>query len=100
MRLRNWRALTRYTGDGVLLPDNNLLESALRPIAMGRRAYLFTAATRGGHVAATMYSLIGTCKLNGIEPYAYLKDVLQRLPAHPVNRVAELLPFNWKPALS
>jgi len=96
--LRNWRALTRYTEDGVLLPDNNLLESALRPIAMGRKAYLFTAATRGGHVAATMYSLIGTCKLNGIEPYAYLKDVLQRLPAHPVNRVAELLPFNWKPA--
>lgn len=96
--LRNWRALTRYTEDGVLLPDNNLLESALRPIAMGRKAYLFTAAKRGGHVAATMYSLIGTCKLNGIEPYAYLKDVLQRLPAHPVNRVAELLPFNWKPA--
>ena len=98
--LRNWRALTRYTDDGVLLPDNNRLESALRPIAMGRKAYLFTAAKRGGHVAATMYSLIGTCKLNGIEPYAYLKDVLQRLPAHPVNRVAELLPFNWKPAVS
>ncbi len=98
--LRNWRALIRYTEDGVLLPDNNMLESALRPIAMGRKAYLFTAATRGGHVAATMYSLIGTCKLNGIEPYAYLKDVLQRLPAHPVNRVAELLPFNWKPAVS
>ena len=98
--LRNWRALIRYTEDGVLLPDNNMLESALRPIAMGRKAYLFTAAKRGGHVAATMYSLIGTCKLNGIEPYAYLKDVLQRLPAHPVNRVAELLPFNWKPAVS
>jgi len=96
--LRNWRALTRYTEDGVLLPDNNMLEAALRPIAMGRKAYLFAAAERGGHVAATLYSLIGTCKLNRIEPYAYLKDVLQRLPSHPVNRVAELLPFNWKPA--
>ena len=98
--LRNWRALTRYTENGVLVPDNNLLESAIRPIAMGRKAYLFAASERGGHVAATLYSLIGTCKLNRIEPYAYLKDVLQRLPSHPVNRLAQLLPFNWKPAMS
>jgi transposase len=96
----NWRALTRYTENGVLVPDNNLMESAIRPIAMGRRAYLFTASERGGHVAATLYSLVGTCKLNRIEPYAYLKDVLQRLPSHPVNRLAELLPFNWKPAIA
>ena len=96
--LRNWQALTRYTESGVLVPDNNLLESQIRPIAMGRKAYLFTAAVRGGHVAATLYSLIGTCRLNAIEPYAYLKDVLQRLPSHPINRVAELLPFHWKPA--
>jgi transposase len=97
--LRNWHALTRYTENGVLVPDNNLLESAIRPIAMGRKAYLFAASERGGHVAATLYSLVGTCKLNRIEPYAYLKDVLQRLPSHPVNRLAELLPFNWKPAM-
>jgi transposase len=96
--LNNWRALTRYTENGVLVPDNNLLESAIRPIAMGRKAYLFTASARGGRVAATLYSLVGTCKLNRIEPYAYLKDVLQRLPSHPANRLAELLPFNWKPA--
>jgi transposase len=96
--LNHWRALTRYTEDGILLPDNNLMESAIRPIAMGRKAYLFAAAERGGHVAATLYSLLGTCKLNRIEPYAYLKDVLQRLPSQPVNRLAELLPFNWKPA--
>lgn len=64
---------------------------------MGRKAYLFAAAERGGHVAATLYALLGTCRLNGVEPYAYLKDVLERLPAWPVNRVAELLPFNWKP---
>jgi hypothetical protein len=96
--LRNWEALVRYTESGVLLPDNNLLESAIRPIAMGRKAYLFVAAERAGHVAATMYSLLGTCRLNGVEPYAYLKDVLQRLPSQPMNRLAELLPFHWKPA--
>ena len=96
--LRNWQALTRYCESGILAPDNNMLERQMRPIAKGRDAYLFVAAERGGHVAATLYSLIGTCKLNYIEPYAYLKDVLQRLPQHPINRVAELLPFNWKPA--
>jgi transposase len=95
--LRNWAALHRYTDNGVLLPDNNLLESAIRPIAQGRKAYLFAAAERGGHVAATLYSLLGSCRLNRVEPYAYLKDVLQRLPAYPINRVAELLPFNWAP---
>ena len=98
--LKDWRALTRYTENGVLVPDNNLMESTIRPIAMGRKAYLFAASERGGRVAATLYSLVGTCKLNHIEPYAYLKDVLQRLPSHPVNRLAELLPFNWKPAMS
>jgi transposase len=98
--LNNWQALTRYTESGVLVPDNNLLESAMRPIAMGRKAYLFAAAERGGHVAATLYSLVGTCKLNGIEPYAYLRDVLQRLPGHRVDRLAELLPFNWQPAVA
>jgi transposase len=95
--LRNWQALTRYCEDGILMPDNNLLERHIRPIAKGRDAYLFVAAERGGHTAATLYSLIGTCKLNGVEPYAYLKDVLQRLPSHPVHRLAELLPFNWTP---
>lgn len=95
--LNHWRALTRYTEDGILQPDINLIESAIRPIAMGRKAYLFAAAERGGHVAATLYSLLGTCKLNRIEHYAYLKDVLQRLPSQPVNRLAELLAFNWMP---
>lgn len=98
--LRNWQALARYTENGILVPDNNLLERHIRPIAKGRDAYLFVASERGGHVAATLYSLIGTCKLNGIEPYAYLKDVLRRLPSHSTNRLAELLPFHWKPAVS
>lgn len=96
--LANWAALVRYTEDGVLEPDNNSLERALRPIAMGRKAYLFTGSERGGRAAAIIYSLVETAKLNNVEPFAYLKDTLTRLPSHPINRVVELLPFNWKPA--
>ena len=96
--IRQWRGLTRYTGDGILMPDNNLLERQMRPIAMGRKAYLFVASGRGGEVAATMYSLVATCKMNNVEPFAYLKDVLGRIRNHRLDRLAELLPFNWSPA--
>ena len=96
--ISNWGALARYTEDGVLEPDNNRLERALRPIAMGRKAWLFAGSPRGGRAAATLFSLIETAKLNRVESFAYLKDILQRLPSHPINRVVELLPFNWKPA--
>lgn len=96
--LANWRALVRYTEDGVLMPDNNTLERALRPVAVGRRNYLFAGSPRGGEAAAIAYSLIETAKLNQIEPFAYLKDLLTRLPSHPVNRLAELLPFRCTPA--
>lgn len=96
--LRKWEALVRYTESGVLVPDNNAIEQAIRPIAVGRSNFLFAGSVRGGHAAATMYSLIGTAKLNGINPYLWLKDVLARLPSHPINRVAELLPlatYQW-----
>ncbi len=96
--LRNWEALVRYTDNGVLQPDNNAMERAIRPIAVGRSNYLFAGSPRGGHAAATMYSLLGTAKLNGLNPYAWLKDVLTRLPSHPSNRVAELLPLAWPPS--
>jgi transposase len=97
--LRNWDALIRYTESGVLLPDNNAIEQAIRPIAVGSSNYLFAGSARGGHAAATMYSLIGTAKLNGLNPYLWLKDVITRLPSHPINRVAELLPLaNYKRA--
>lgn len=96
--IRQWQALTHYTENGILMPDNNLLERQMRPIAMGRKAYLFAASERGGEVAATMYSLVATCKLNQIEPFAYLKDVLGRIRSHRVNQLSELLPFNWSPA--
>jgi hypothetical protein len=74
--------LTRYTENGILMPDNSLLERQMRPIAMGRKAYLFAASERDGEVAATMCSLVATCKLNQIEPFAYLKDVLARIRSH------------------
>jgi transposase len=93
--LHNWDALVRYTDNGVLQPDNNAMERAIRPIALGRSNYLFAGSPRGGHAAATMYSLLGTAKLNGLNPYVWLKDVLTRLPSHPSNRVAELLPLAW-----
>jgi len=96
--LGHWQALTRYVESGILDIDNNACERAMRPVAIGRRNWLFVGSQRGGNAAATILSLIETCKLHGVEPYAYLADVLQRLPAHPSNRVAELLPFNWKPA--
>jgi transposase len=91
--LRNWTALVRYTDNGVLQPDNNAMERTIRPIAVGRSNYLFAGSVRGGRAAATMYSLLGTAKLNKLNPHAWLKDTLIRLPSQPSNRVAELLPL-------
>jgi transposase len=91
--LRHWQALVRYTESGILLPDNNALERQIRPIALGRANWTFAGSPRGARAAATMYSLLGTARLNGFEPYAWLKDTLEKLPSHPVNRVHELLPL-------
>jgi len=84
----------RYTESGIPEPDNNRLERAIRPIAVGRANFMFVGSPRGERAAATMYSLLVTCRLNGIEPYAWLKDALERLPAHPISRVHELLPLS------
>lgn len=96
--LSNWRALTRYTENGILAPDNNAVERAIRPIAVGRHNWLFAGSARGGHTAAVILSLIETAKIHGVEPFAYLRDVLARIGSHRIDRLAELLPFNWKPA--
>ena len=96
--LSNWQALNRFTENGSLAPDTNLVERTLRPIAIGRKAWLFAGSLRGGHAAAIAFSLIETCKLNRVEPFAYLKDVLGRINSHRVDRLDELLPFNWTPA--
>ena len=97
--LAHWRALTRYIDEGRLEIDNNLAENALRPVALGRKNYLFAGSDEGGERAALLYSLLVTCRLNDIDPYAYLSDVLARIADHPIKRIDELLPFNWAETL-
>jgi hypothetical protein len=92
--LKLWDALMRYVDDGHLEIDNNAAERELRAVVLGRRNYLFAGSDTGGESAAAIYSLIGTAKLNDVEPEAYLRDVLSRIADHPVNRIGELLPWH------
>jgi transposase len=92
--LGRWEALLRYMDDGRLEMDNNAAERALRVVALGRKNYLFAGSDRGGERAASIYSLIGTAKLNEADPEAYLREVLSRIADHPINRIEELLPWN------
>ena len=92
--LARWTALTRYRDDGGIEIDNNAAERSLRAVAIGRKNYLFAGSDAGGDRAAAFYSLIGTAKLNGLDPEAYLRMVLERIAEHPINRIDELLPWN------
>ncbi len=92
--LSRWTALTRYVDDGTIAIDNNPVERAIRPVALGRKNWLFAGSDAGGERAAAIYSLIQTAKLNGLDPEAYLRHVIGCIADHPVNRVAELLPWN------
>jgi transposase len=96
--LTRWAAFTRFLDDGRVCLTNNAAERALRGIALGRKAWLFCGSDRGGERAALMYSLIVTCKLNDVDPQAWLADVLARIAAHPAQGIDELLPWNWLPA--
>ena len=94
--LRRWGALTRFLDDGKLPIDNNWAENQIRPITIGRKNWLFTGSLRAGQRAVAIMSLIQSVKLNGHDPYAYLKDVLHRLPTHKNHLIAELLPHRWQ----
>jgi hypothetical protein len=91
--LARWAALTRYTDDGRIEIDNNAAERAIRALVLGRRNYLFAGSDAGGETAARLYTLIGTCRLNDIDPHLYLRYVLERIAEHPINRIDELLPW-------
>ncbi|MCP1119238.1 IS66 family transposase, partial [Robbsia andropogonis] len=95
--LRRWEALTRFLDDSQLPIDNNWAENQIRPIALGRKNWLFAGSLRAGKRAAAIMSLVQSAKLNGHDPYAYLKDVLNRLPTHPARQIDDLLPHNWQP---
>jgi len=93
--LNRWAALTRFLADTALTIDNNFDEQQIRPWATGRKNWLFAGTLLAGQRAAAIMSLIQTAKLNGHDPYAYLKDILQRLPTHRASGIGELLPHRW-----
>jgi len=95
--LGRWGALTLYLDAGAVPCDNNWVENQIRPIAIGRNNWLFAGSLRAGKRAAAVMSLLHSARLNGHDPYAYLRDVLERLPAQPASRIGELLPHRWSP---
>jgi transposase len=96
--LNRWSAMVRYCDDGRLEIRNNLVENALRGVALGRRNWMFVGSMKGGEAAALFYALAGTCRLNGVEPEAWFTDVIERIGDHPINRIDDFLPWQWHAA--
>jgi transposase len=94
--MERWHKLSLYITDGRLNIDNNPVENSIRPVALGRKNYLFAGSHEAAKRSGMLYSLLGTCKMHGIEPYAWLKDVLHRIADHPINRIHEMLPHRYK----
>ena len=94
--LNQWTRLHRYTTDGRLEIDNNLVENAIRPVALGRKNYLFAGSHEGAKRAALVYTMVANTRLHSVEPFVYLKDIMSRIPDHPVNKLSELLACNYK----
>jgi transposase len=95
-----WPTLVRFLEDGRVPIHNNACENAIRPVAVGRKNWLFAGSERGGHAAATIYTLVESCKREGIDPFRYFRDVLVRVATHPADRVHELVPAAWKQLFS
>ncbi|MDP4156749.1 MAG: IS66 family transposase [Bacillota bacterium] len=95
--IQRWPELMRYATDGKLNIDNNPVENSIRPVALGRKNYLFAGSHEAAKRSAMLYSLMGTCKLHGINPFMWLRDVLQRIATHTINKIEELLPHSWAP---
>ncbi|WP_158807874.1 IS66 family transposase, partial [Beijerinckia sp. L45] len=98
--LKRMPAFTRFLDDGRICLSNNAAERAMRCVAMGRKNWTFAGSDAGGHRAAAIYTLIETCKLNDVDPRAWLADVLMRLLDYPAKRIHELLPWNWSPEIA
>ena len=95
--LNQKQALYRYLEDGRLKPDNNIAENAIRPLALGRKNWLFAASERGAKATALFLGLIQSCKACQVNPWEYFDDLLRRLMSHPINHLRDLLPDRWKP---
>ena len=93
--LTRWIKLQKYIDHGEVEIDNNLIENSIRPLALGRKNFLFAGSHESAQRAAMIYSLFGTCKIKNINPYEWLRDILSRIKDHPINRISELLPHNW-----
>jgi len=95
--IERWPELMIYASDGKLNIDNNPVENSIRPVAIGRKNYLFAGSHEAAQRSALLYSFVGTCKLNSINPSIWLQDVLRRINNHPINKIEQLLPHNWNP---